>query len=180
MVYRIVKYGKLLLSKNKDNRKNKDQYKEKYCYAIKWAKIYLKLSAPNWTVYHTTINFSKCNVPFRNTFIIKPIYNTHNRLMCLMSITYNSSSPPIHILPKFSTFDQILDAIKQLSDVIALTTPSSPFIIKCVSPEWCSLCGYTSQEAVGSTFKIIQGSQIDDKEDALYLKQKIYSNLSYF
>jgi hypothetical protein len=97
-----------------------------------------------------------------------------------MGITYNFSSPPINILPKFSTFDQTLEAIKQLSGVISLTSPSSPFIIKYVSPEWCSLCGYNLTEAVGSTFKIIQGSQIDDKEDASYLKQKICSQMSYF
>ena len=185
MVYRIVKYGKLLLSKNKYKTKDKDKYKDKYkdknnCYIIEFTKIHLKLKTHNWTVYHTTINFSKCNVPFRNTFIIKPIYNDQNTLMCLMSMTYNSPSPPIHILPKFGTFDQILEAIKQLSGVISLTSPSSPFIIKYVSPEWCSLCGYTSHEIIGSTFKIIQGHTVDDKDDALYLKQKIQTQLSYF
>jgi hypothetical protein len=179
MVRRIIKYGKLLLSKNKYKTKDKCKNKEN-CYAIAWIKIHFKFTTHNWTNYHTTINFSKCGVPFRNTFIIKPIYNDQNTLMCLMGITYNFSSPPINILPKFSTFDQTLEAIKQLSGVISLTSPSSPFIIKYVSPEWCSLCGYNLTEAVGSTFKIIQGSQIDDKEDASYLKQKICSQMSYF
>jgi hypothetical protein len=174
MICRIVKYINSLRSKPKTAARKANHY------AIEFVTMYLKLETHDWSVYHTTINFSKCNVPFRNTFIVKPIYNTHNKLIYLMSIAYKSCSPPIHILPKFSTFDQILNVIKQLSSAITLTTPSSPFIIKYVSPEWCVLSGYTSQEVIGSTFKIIQGHTVDDKDDALHLKQKILSKLSYF
>lgn len=177
MVYRIVKYIKLLWGKHKD--KDRHKYKNN-CYIIEFTKIHLKLKTHNWTVYHTTINFSKCNVPFRNIFIIKPIYNTHNTLMYLMSVSYDYLSPPIHTLPKFDTSAQFLKAIKHLSSVITVTNPSRPFVIKYVSPEWCVLTGYSLNEAIGSTFKIIQGHTVDDKDDALYLKQKIQTQLSYY
>ena len=50
-------------------------------------------NAPDW---NTSINFTKRNVPFTNKLLIKPIYDSHNKITYLAGITYNDT-PPTHI-----------------------------------------------------------------------------------
>ena len=45
--------------------------------------------------------------------------------------------------------------------VRAITQAQAPFRIVHVSPRWCGLCGFDAVDAVGSTFRLIQGPETD-------------------
>ena len=44
---------------------------------------------------------------------------------------------------------------------VAITQAQAPFGIVHVSPRWCGLCGFDAVDAVGSTFRLIQGPETD-------------------
>jgi hypothetical protein len=124
-------------------------------------------------VHHTSINFTKCNVPFTNKMLIKPLYN-NNQIMYLMGITYNDI-PPIHITIFSQNLNEIKDEMECLPFACSLTNPIAPFNIIHVNAQWVSLSGYSLQEVVGNTFKMVQGTSLVCREDVAVFKSKILS-----
>ena len=47
------------------------------------------------------------------------------------------------------------------SQAQAFTLSEPPFRIVHVNAAWCRLCGYAANEAVGKTFKLLQGAATD-------------------
>jgi len=134
------------------------------------------LNAPDWCLQHTSINFTKRNVPFTNKLLIKPLYDNHDKLTYLMGITYNAM-PPRHI-PIFSkNLNDIIYEMECLPFAISLTTPTPPFNIIHVNTQWVSLCGYSLQEMLGNTFSNIQGNSVACKIDAAFFKSKIMKTM---
>ena len=95
-----------------------------------------KVNPEDWHVQHTSINFSKRNVPFQNKILIKPLYNNQNQLMYMMGITYNNI-PPIHITLFSQNLNKIKDEMECLPFACSLTTPVAPFRVLHVIPNGC-------------------------------------------
>ena len=131
----------------------------------------------DWNITHISINFTKRNVPFPNKLIIKPLYNNLNKIIYLIGITDNNNLPPINIVPILDDYDILISKLEYLSFPIVLTTSSSPFIIKYVNREWSLLCGYSLDEAVGNTFRIIKGSSKECIDDTNNFRNEILSKL---
>ena len=110
----------------------------------------------DWNVHHTSINFTKRNVPFTNKLVIKPLYNNTNQLMYMLGITYNDV-PPIHITILSQNLNEIKHDMDCFPFACSLTKPVSPFNIIHVNTHWTSLCGYSSQDMLDQTFKNIKG-----------------------
>ena len=134
-----------------------------------------KVNPEDWHVQHTSINFSKRNVPFQNKILIKPIYN-NNQLMYLMGITYNNT-PPINITLFSQNLHEIKDEMDCLPFACSVTNPVAPFKILYVNTQWVSLCGYSLQEMFDNTFEKIQGKNVVCREDASYFKSKILKTM---
>ena len=131
----------------------------------------------DWNVQHTSINFTKRNVPFTNKIVVKPLYNNkNNQLMYMLGITYNDI-PPIHITLFSQNLNEIKDEMECLPFACLLTTPVAPFSILHVNTQWVSLCGYSLQEMAGNTFKPIKGTRADYQEDAAFFKSKILTTM---
>jgi hypothetical protein len=135
----------------------------------------------NWNasdlyVQHTSINFTKRNVPFTNKLLIKPLYDNHAKLTYLMGITYNDM-PPTHVTIFSTALNKIIDEIEGLPFAISLTTPTPPFNVLYVNTQWVSLCGYSLQDMVGNTFSKIQGYSVANLADATVFKYKILKTM---
>jgi hypothetical protein len=124
--------------------------------------------APDWYVQHTSINFTKRNVPFTNKLHIKPLYDSHKKLTYLMGITYKDT-PPLHITMFSQNLNEIIAEMECLPFAISLTTPTPPFNIIHVNTQWVSLCGYSLQEMEGNTFSNVQGNSVACKKMQPYL-----------
>ena len=131
----------------------------------------------DWTITHISINFTKRNVPFRHTIIIKPLYNNLNKISYLIGITDNNNLPDINILPILDDYDILISELEYLPYPIVLTTFFSPFIIKYVNREWSLLCGYSLDEAIGNTFSIIKGRSKECIDDTNNFRNEILSKL---
>jgi hypothetical protein len=131
----------------------------------------------DWYVQHTSINFTKRNVPFTNKLLIKPLYtNKNNQLAYLMGITYNDM-PPTHVSIFSTALNEIIDELECLPFAISLTTPTPPFKILHVNTQWVSLCGYSLQDMLGNTFAKIQGNSVACKTDTSLFKSKILKTM---
>lgn len=131
----------------------------------------------DWNVQHTSINFTKRNVPFQHKLVIKPLYNNKNdQLMYMLGITYYDI-PPIHITIFSQNLNEIKHEMECLPFACSLTNPVAPFSIIHVNTQWVSLCGYSLQEMVGNTFKNIKGKRADYQEDTAFFKSKILSTM---
>ena len=131
----------------------------------------------DWNVQHTSINFTKRNVPFQNKIVIKPLYNNkNNQLMYMLGITYYDV-PPIHITIFSQNLNEIKNEMECLPFACSLTNPVAPFSIIHVNTQWVSLCGYSLQEMVGNTFKNIKGKSVACQEDTAFFKSKILSTM---
>jgi hypothetical protein len=125
-------------------------------------------------LHHTIVNFSKCNVPFRNTLLIKPLFNNDDQLAFLMGISYpNIDDPPLHITPSLLHYDKLISEFDELSFSIVLTTCSSPFLIKFANKHWLALSGYKLDDVLGKTFGLIQGTSVDNAKASKQFKNKI-------
>jgi len=76
----------------------------------------------DWNVKHTSINFTKRNVPFTNKLLIKPLYDNHHKLTYLMGITYHDM-PPTHVTIFSTALNDIIYDLECLPFAISLTTP---------------------------------------------------------
>ena len=130
----------------------------------------------DWNVQHTSVNFTKRNVPFTNKLIIKPIYDNNNKLMYLMGITYNNI-PPVNVTLFSQNLNEIICEMECLTFACSLTKPASPFNIIHVNTQWVSLSGYSSQEMLDQTFKNIQGRSVVCQKDAAVFKSKILTTI---
>lgn len=130
----------------------------------------------DWHVQHTSVNFTKRNVPFTNRLLVKPIYDNTSQLMYLMGITYNNM-PPTHISLFSHNLNEIKDEMECFPFACSLTKPTAPFNIVHVNTQWVSLCGYSLQEMVGNTFKNIQGKSTVYQEDAAVFTSKIMTTM---
>ena len=135
-----------------------------------------QIKPTDWNIQHTSINFTKRNVPFTNKLLIKPLYDNHDKLTYLMGITYNDV-PPTHVTLFSTALNEIIDEMECLPFAISLTTPNPPFNILHVNTQWVSLCGYSLQEMVGNTFKNIQGYSVANIADAALFKSKILKTM---
>ena len=128
----------------------------------------------DWVLEYTFLNFSKMNVPFRHRVVITPLYDMNRQLVYLMGVSYyNNDISPTYIMPISRELDELKKELNLLSAAISLTTPCSPFIIKYVNPKWESLCGYKSVDALGKTFKILQGIDKKSVQKAFQIKREI-------
>lgn len=123
---------------------------------------------------HTIVNFTRCNVPFRHTILIKPIYNEINQLVFLMGISHQTADcPPVHITS--DGFDY--EYLDNLPLSIVLTTCFSPFLIKFANKQWLTSCGYKLIDVIDKTFSIIQGNGDENKIATQRFKRRINSSL---
>lgn len=131
-------------------------------------------------VQHTSINFTKRNVPFTNRLLIKPLYDKSHNIIHIMCITYNrvDDMPHTDTIILSQKLLEIKQELEWLPYAISLTTPMWPFLIQHVNNKWCELTGYSVHEMVGNTFINIQGSSAFYKNDALLLQQKMASILA--
>ena len=124
------------------------------------------------SVHHTFVNFTKRNVPFTNKMLIKPLYDSHNKLTYLMGTTYNDM-PPTHVTLFSENLNEIIDEMECLPFAISLTKPIAPFNIVHVNSQWLSLCGYNLQDMVGNTFSNVQGNSVACKKNAALFNYKM-------
>jgi PAS domain S-box-containing protein len=55
-------------------------------------------------------------------------------------------------------FSELIRDVERSAEPIFLTEPRSPFRIVYVNGSWTKLCGYSSQQTIGRTPAILQGS----------------------
>lgn len=134
-----------------------------------------EIKPADWSVNYTIINFTKCNVPFSNKLIIKPLYDKRNKIIHLIGISYNNIYP-VDIYPIFHDFDSLVKQIENSTYAISLTIPFYPFIIQYVNKSWTSLFGHTADDVIGNTFKCVQSR--DFKKESTQLSNIILSNLT--
>ena len=142
-------------------------------------EVYEENKSGDFVVYYTILNFSKTGVPFRNTLLIRPLYNSCDQIVFLMGVTYlKADCPPLHINPVVLNFDDLIYEVDNLPFGIVLTTPIAPFTIHFVNKKWEAMCGYKQADVVGKTFRFLQ--ERCDNKDAIKLKNKILLNLASF
>ena len=130
-------------------------------------------------MYQSVVNFTKIGVPFRNTVLIRPLYNECDQLSFLMGISYNDIlDPPLHIQPTYTTWDDVIAELGGLPFSIVLTTCSAPFIIKYVNNQWESMCGYKSVDVLDKTFSVIQGNNPENINSTKQFKKGVTMSLA--
>ena len=128
---------------------------------------------------YTIVNFSKCNVPFRHTVLIKPIHDHDNRIAFLMGIShFDFNLPPLHINPQSLDYISLIQELDHLPFSIVLTTSYSPFLIKFANKQWLAQCGYELSDVLHKTFSVIQGKEIENNHTALQFKNKVTASLN--
>lgn len=128
-------------------------------------------------IQHTTVNFSKCNVPFRHNVWIKPLYNNNNQLAFLMGISHQVLPlPPLHINNNYN-YDFLILELDDLPYGVVLTTCCSPYLVKFANKAWLVLCGYELKDILDKTFFVIQGTGEENKKMARQFKNKINTSL---
>lgn len=80
-----------------------------------------------WPINYTIINFTRCNVPFTNKLVIKPLYDKCNKIIHLIGISYNNIYP-VDIYPIVHDFDSLIKQVEDSPYAITLTTPSYPLL----------------------------------------------------
>jgi hypothetical protein len=154
--------------------------KQTFCIPCGSNEIYAENKKDDFVIYSTLINFSKMGVPFRNTMLIRPLYNTtSNTPVFLMGISYlDAALPPLHITPSVCHLDDLIEDVYKLPFSIVVTSAVAPFFIQLVNKKWEDMTGYKTADAVGKTFSFLQ--ERGENKSSIQLKNKILLNLASF